>query len=154
MITTLVENGFQLALYGPWKGSANSLGSERGVPSLEHLHKGVVSYKDMPSVYASSRINLNSHVRPSSFGYLNERVITCLASGGFLLTDRVAGLEHSFAIGTHLEAWSDLDELTSKCRYYLEHSDKRKQIAEAGREYTLKHFSVAQFVKTMLASLR
>lgn len=146
IISALDEEGFNLFLYGPWQGSSNSLGSERGVPHLQHLHKGVVAYKDMPTVFSSSKINLNSHVRPSSFGYLNERVFTSLAAGGFMLTDHVSGLESTFKLGTHLDAWSDLDELIEKCRYYLHHDDERLRIAREGQEYVLGKFSSQCFV--------
>jgi|GEM_PF-784368 len=129
-----------LNLYGPWDRSRSSWGGDLGAPELQAHHRGVRTWFEMPSIYASSRVNLNSHNRPDGFRYFNERTIHVLASGGFLLVDRVAGLEDVFHPGVHLDTWGSLEEAADKMAYWLPREGERQKIAEAGKQLALSAF--------------
>lgn len=115
--------------------------------------KGWINYEQHPDLFSRSRINLCSHVRPDGDRYLNERVTTCMASGGFLLTDRVAGIESFFGDGQHLALWGSLDELKDKVQYYLAHAPERVRIAAAGREVAMKAFDNETLAQTVLCTV-
>jgi len=128
-------------IYGPWGERRFDWGGEFGVPEMKKSWRGFRKYEELPGVYAASKINLSSHVRPDGFQYLNERTINAMGAGGFMLVDKVAGMEEIFTDGVHWATWESLDELSSKAKFYLANPDKRKAIAAKGREKALKEFS-------------
>lgn len=76
-------------------------------------------------------INLNISLN----GDLNLRVFEVLSAGGFLLTDRLcaeSGLYSCFTEGKEFESFSNYEELKTKISFYLAHSDKAVEIAQAG----------------------
>ena len=56
-------------------------------------YKGLVVYKDLNKLFNSSKINLCTHVVSNKDGYINERTVLVLGSGGLLLVDQVKGLD-------------------------------------------------------------
>jgi len=142
-----------LNLYGYWR--EKRLGWYSCGEGYKRAYKGWVHYdKDVPTIYASSRINLNSHVRPDGYRYLNDRAITCMASGGFMLCDRVAGIEEIFTDGEHCALWGSLEELRAKATYYLAHEDERAAIAAAGRRKVLAEFTGEKLALDIIAACR
>ena len=97
------------------------------------IHDAIESLYGMPKVFYLSKINLNMTIKPIQSG-LPLRVFDILGSGGFLMTNYQAELTEYFEIGKELEAYSSLDELVDKCAYYLQHEEKRKEIARNGYE--------------------
>lgn len=90
--------------------------------------------------YAKARIVLNSSLN----GDLNRRVFEVLMAGGFLLTDRIrpqSGLFELFEEGKHFECYGNETELIEKIQFYLVHPQKANQIAKAGHEHFLTHYS-------------
>jgi len=84
-------------------------------------------------IYAQSLINLNISLN----GDLNLRVFEVLSSGGFLLTDKLtmeSGLELLFKDGQHLVCFENDSDLLDKIRYFLQHPDEAKAIAQNGYE--------------------
>ncbi len=78
-------------------------------------------------------------------GDFNLRVFEALASGGFLLTEKLqpqAGLDAVFKDGEHLVCYNDKEDLINKCRYYLENTEERNQIAHAGHLKAKQLFSI------------
>lgn len=130
---------------------------------------GQLEHEQMVEVFASSRINLNlsnSSVpaglkarlrrslrlrpmppRPPQIKGRNFEVPGC---GGFLLTERVPHLERYFELGREVAVFEGADDLVDNVRYWLEHADERRQIAEAGyrrviSEHTYDHRFAAIF---------
>lgn len=90
--------------------------------------------------YAKSHIVINSSLN----GDLNRRVFEVLMVGGFLLTDRIrpqSGLFELFEEGTHFECYGSKTELIEKIQFYLAHPQKAAQIAAAGQQHFLTHYS-------------
>jgi spore maturation protein CgeB len=121
------------------------------------LHGGVKSLEEMPFVFRFSRINLNISLRSIQTG-LPQRIWDVLSCGGFLLTNDQAEITDYFTPGVHLETYSTRDELLEKARYYLEHEDERRQIAENGfKEVNEKHtvlMRVMTIVKTVFSTMQ
>lgn len=58
-------------------------------------YKGEIPYEINRKVFSSSKINISTHCTQGN-GYVNERCITILASGGLLLVDNVKGISNIF----------------------------------------------------------
>ena len=106
------------------------------------LLKGTVDYvKEMPIVFASSKININITIRSIESG-IPQRVFDILASGGFCLTNYQSGIADCFEDGIDLVMYTSEQDLIDKIAYYLEHEDERIQIAESGHNKAMQHFNL------------
>lgn len=93
-------------------------------------YRGFRNYYELPGVYAAAKININHHNSPRDYGYMNQRDTAITGSGGFMLTDYVAGMEEVFDIGQEIDTYESLQELEEKARWWLAHDQERVQ---AGR---------------------
>jgi spore maturation protein CgeB len=100
------------------------------------LSRPEVDYRrELPAVYADSRINVNitSAQLESS---INNRVFDVAATGAFLLTDHRADLAKVFP--DHLAlTWHSYDELQDKAAHFLTHPQQRLELARALQEAVL-----------------
>ncbi len=83
------------------------------------------------AIHARTRVNLNCSLN----GDLNLRVLEVLASGGFLLTDRLgieSGFDALFADGQHIVAYDDIEDCIEKSRRYLRDALAAAAVARAG----------------------
>lgn len=97
------------------------------------LNQQQTSHEKAAEIYADSLINLNVSLN----GDLNLRSFEVIASGGFLLTDKIspqAGLELLFADGKHLVTYANVEELGEKIRYFLNQPEAAREIARQGYE--------------------
>ena len=113
-------------------------------------HGGVSSHVEMPRVFRTSRINLNTTMRAIRTG-LPQRIWDVLGSGGFLLTNAQTEIPEFLQIGTHLDVYETQEELAEKCRYYLTHEDERRQIAINGYLAVKKDHTVLNRVISMIS---
>ena len=83
----------------------------------------------------SARICLNLH-QFSSACYESPRLFELLSEGAFVLSERI---ENSFPFvpGRDYVSFVGQNEMIDKVRYYLEHSDERRAIAESGNRTAL-----------------
>lgn len=126
---------------------------------LEHLAAaglsvwtGTEALEDMALALRRGRIVFNR----SLAGDLNMRVFETLATGSFLLTDRLdpeAGLETLLADRVHLACYDDAEHLEALARYYLAHPAERVAIARAGRAEVLRRHTYRHRVETLLAAV-
>jgi spore maturation protein CgeB len=132
---------------------------------------GPLDHGGMVDVFASSRVNLNlsnsSQVpgvkaqvrrllhlrppppRPPQIKGRNFEVPGC---GGFLLTERLPRLEDYFEMGREVAVFEQSEELAEQARYWLEHDEQRRAVAEAGyrrvmAEHTYDHRFTAIFAE-------
>ncbi len=115
-------------------------------------HGRVNTLTEMPSVFAQSRINLNTTMRPIRTG-LPQRIWDVLGCGGFLLTDSRAELPDILIPGRHLETYDSPEEACDKIRYYLEHEDEREEIARNGYEEALSSHTILKRVISMISAI-
>jgi len=75
-------------------------------------------------------------------------------AGGFLLTEYVDGMEDLFELGKECETYKTLEECVEKIKYYIEHEEERKRIAESGYLRTIKDHTFANRMKQVLNDVR
>ena len=96
--------------------------------------RGRVSYEngELFRVYRKSRININITLRSIESG-LSQRFFDVMASGGFLISNYQSEIEDYFEIGKDIIVYHNEEELMELADYYLEHDDKREEIARNGQ---------------------
>lgn len=110
-------------------------------PILKKYHKGIVDYhKQMPLVFAGSRINLNLTLRSIHSG-IPLRVLDIMACGGFVLSNWQPEIDECFDEGRQIVTFGSAAECMDKIAYYLEHDRERQAIAEAGQRKVKELFS-------------
>lgn len=110
------------------------------------------------ALYKNGRIAIGDNAFPDARGFASNRLFQALAAGGSLLLHQtVADLEALTGLkdGKHYIAWSDITDLSEKLAYWLNpaNESKRKKIAKAGNEYTLKHHSFEARVLELFESI-
>ncbi|MBR3516869.1 MAG: glycosyltransferase [Lachnospiraceae bacterium] len=109
--------------------------SDTSVVPKVRAHKGVNTLTEMPLVFHKSRINLNITMRPIATG-LSLRLFDVCGCGGFLLTNWQEELPELYEPGVEAEYFGSKEELLDKAGYYLEHDEKRAEIAILGYKRT------------------
>ena len=116
----------------------------QGISLLKRYHRGIVDYhKQMPLVFAGSRINLNLTLRSIHSG-IPLRVLDCMACGGFVLTNWQPEISDVFCEGEEIVTFNSLQECMDKAAYYLQHEEERQRIASAGQNKVREVFSFAR----------
>jgi spore maturation protein CgeB len=77
-----------------------------------------------------------------------------MGSGALVLTHNYKDYEKDFVDGKHFVVWNDFDDLVQKCRYYLEHREEAKLIAECGRKYVKENFQWSNFVDNFIQLIK
>ena len=72
------------------------------------------------------------------------RAVDIMSAGGFLLTNYQADLLRHFTPDEDFVYYNDLDDLTHKIQYYLEHDEERRRIAQNGQNKIRCHHSFKQ----------
>jgi spore maturation protein CgeB len=105
----------------------------------------------------ASAINLgllSEQVHGASSGDLiTSRTFHIPGAGGFLLHQRTAEAVQYFLEGQEAAFFDGPEELAEKVRYYLEHEDERKAIAELGHERAMREYSLDARSAELLAVL-
>ena len=78
------------------------------------------------------------------------RVFDVLACGRLVLAEHSAALEASFDVGTEVQSYRDVRELTAKTAYYIEHPEEAQRIGQAGREAVVARHTIRARVAHML----
>ena len=72
-----------------------------------------------------------------------------MGAGGFLLSNYQPELAENFRDGVDMVMYHSIEEAYSLAKYYLEHEDERKAIAENGRKSVERFTYVKQFAKIL-----
>jgi spore maturation protein CgeB len=89
-------------------------------------------------LYASSRVVLNDHHEDMrQEGFINPRILDVLASGGFVISDRVKGIGEIF--GGSVPVYDTPEELRGLIDRYLQDDAGRERLAAEGRGIALRH---------------
>ncbi|MEE2658739.1 MAG: glycosyltransferase [Candidatus Latescibacterota bacterium] len=123
-------------------------GTFPGVPRPSY--RGFRSYQELPGVYTASKININQHNSPLTYGMLNQRDTAITGAGGFMLTDYVNGMEEVFDIGTGIDTWESVEELTDKARWWLAHDEERQRAARSAQQRILCDYGNGAYVQELL----
>ncbi|HHE46860.1 MAG TPA: hypothetical protein ENL08_04050, partial [Bacteroidetes bacterium] len=119
-------NDFKLDIFGDdgWR--------EYALPDTQ-LHGWVDYYTELPALYGSTMVNLNSTSLQMPTA-LNQRVFDAPLAGGFLLTDYREDLGIVFDTQRETATFSDPDELPEKVAFYLAHDSLRERVIDSARE--------------------
>ena len=102
------------------------------LPKVQNM--GAIDFYDnMPYVFKCSKINLNISLRSIKNG-IPLRCMDILGAGGFLLSNFQSDFLEHFVPDEDFVYFDSKEDLLQKCDYYLEHDDKRKEIAQRGYE--------------------
>jgi len=112
---------------------------------------GYIPHEDMIGIFKTSKINLNFSGTGNRTGLKGRLSTVCLA-GGFLLTEYTPGIENYFKIDKEIVCFRNTEEMIEKIKYYLNHDEDRRAIAQAGwkraiNEYTPFHMYSRVFDK-------
>ena len=119
---------------------------------LPYLKFGSAPKRVAHRIYNQSLINLNISLN----GDLNWRFFEIIASGGFLLTDRLcpdSGINLLFDEGVHYEAFGTKEELLDKILYYKNNPLKACSIAQLAFDHYWKYFSPVTLRKEAMKRL-
>lgn len=127
----------------------SSLADERIDLSGCHVCKGVDYQKEMPLIFANSKINLNITSKTIQTG-ISQRILDILACGGFCLTNYQAEIPMYFEDGKELVMYESMEDLLQKTEYYLSHEEERTAIARAGQRKVHEFFTIEKRIHDLL----
>lgn len=121
-----------------------------GLRNANIKNMGYADYRrEMPFIFHNSRINLNITSRTIETG-IPQRVFDILSCGGFCLTNYQPEIAEFFEDGKELAIYTDMQDLPGKVDYYLNHEEKRMQIAMNGYKKICGNFELRDRVKRIL----
>jgi spore maturation protein CgeB len=121
---------YNLAIWAP-EGSRDVLQKH----GLENFYKGALSRTECPAIYSQCKMMLNIH-NPSMADGGNLSTFEIPASGGFQVIDHY--WPEWFIEGKEVVSFSSIEQLKQLIDYYLKHEEEREEIAQRGRERTLR----------------
>ena len=105
--------------------------------------------EELGELYAASKIVLNDHHEDMrKEGFLNPRILDAYASGGFVISDDINGIESIF--GDTLVRYKNPAHLRELVNYYISHPKKRKENIEKGQDIVRK-FTFAKMAEKVLS---
>jgi O-antigen biosynthesis protein len=144
IIDDLRETPFDLAVYGGnWTEDLLDLRRLKGewIPNAE-----------LRRYYSSATIVLCDHWEDMrDEGFASNRLYDALASGAFIISDRLPGLDEEFDNG--VVTYERRDELIAKIERYLADPDARREVAGRGRAAVVTRHTFAHRVSTMLETI-
>ncbi len=109
--------------------------------TIKANYKGYADYmKQMPRIFATSRINLNITLRSIISG-IPLRVVDILGAGGFCITNYQAEIAEHFENDESIVWYESQEELFEKLGYYLRADAKRERIASNGHAIVANEFT-------------
>jgi len=118
--------------------------------SREESYRGPLPFDQVPSLFASSSINLNLHSLQCPTA-LNPRDFDILASGGFLMSDYVTEADAGLIVdGRDAVFFRGLEDLHKQVEYYLSHEKERIEIAQQGHRTAVPQHSLLNRARQIL----
>ena len=105
---------------------------------MKHFDSEVSIEEDAEKI---GKINVNITNRKWKKGITFE-MLAIMGAGGFLITNYQEGLEQYFEIGTEVVIFEDYEDLEMKVKYYQEHAEERKEIAQNGQKAVERYLLV------------
>lgn len=97
------------------------------------MKPGANMFEDAAKRFCQSKIVFNISIVDD----INMRVFETMATGSFLLTNRIPTIERLFDDKKDLVLYDSLDDMVEKAKYYLENEGEREFIAKTGQEKVL-----------------
>ena len=116
-------------------------------------YRGYADYmKEMPRIFATSRINLNITLRSIISG-IPLRVIDILGSGGFCITNYQAEVAEHFTDGESIVWYESYEDLFEKLDFYMRRDTLREKIAAEGHNIVANDFTYEKRFEQILAEI-
>jgi len=129
----LAENGIKLHVFGTgW----NKKTYQKHNKNL-HIHFRELLKKDYANTISCSKISL-CFLRKINRDVITKRSVEIPACRGFMVAERTNEHLKFFREDKEAVFFASKEELLEKVRYYLEHEEERKKIAQAGYEKCLR----------------
>lgn len=116
------------------------------------IHGEVDYQKEMPGVFASSKINLQPFFRAIASG-ISLRVLDVISCGGFLLSSYQPELVESFIPGEEIVCYESIEDAYDKTAFYLKNEAERERIVENGKNRLRTDFSYQDRITRMLETV-
>lgn len=116
-------------------------------------HDALAYYDELPRFYPLSDINLNTTSMQMK-GAVNQRVFDVPAAGGFVLTDWREQMDDLFDPDREIICYRHPDEIPDLARFYLDHPEARRRVAEAGRRRVLACHTWDHRLQSLLATMK
>lgn len=98
-------------------------------------------FADYVRLYQRAKIGINIHNR-GDYSVGNYRLFDLPANGVMQISDGGDNLNSFFEVGREIEAYSGLDDLLDKVRWYLAHEEERTAIARNGYRRALREYRI------------
>ncbi len=107
--------------------------------------------KHLGELYAASAIVLNDHHEDMRReGFLNPRILDAYASGGFVISDYIEGIDSVF--GDTLVRYKNPEHLRELVNYYISHPKERIENIEKGQDIVCR-FTFSKMAEKILSDL-
>lgn len=123
--------------------------TEKKIMKNVHRHGGVNYITEMPVLFKSSKINLNSSLR-SAQSAIPLRAMDVFGCGGFLLTNAQPEICEYFEDKKEVVVFHSIEEAVDLSEYYLRHDNEREKIAERGYEKVKRYFRYEDKLRKIL----
>ncbi|HRJ33667.1 MAG TPA: glycosyltransferase [Fimbriimonadaceae bacterium] len=134
--------GDRLTLRGHWKLKHNLyswvFGGPRGWVKP-------VSFSERAEIHARAKIGINLHWNEHGVG--NQRLYYLPANGVLQICDGPKAAGEIFRLNEEIVACSSVSEMIDAARYYLDHPNEARPIAEAGRRRAEAEYSFTQVLR-------
>lgn len=120
--------------------------SVHSVPdSLKPFVRGKALGEEMLKILSASKICFNIHGDFVFYGG-NLRLFESAGSGVFQVVDDLPGIHKWFDVGSNMVTYTDIDDLRTRVRYYLDHDAEREAVARASQAHVYAHHTYLQRV--------
>lgn len=110
-------------------------------------------FTQMPKIFKSSTINLNSCLRSIESG-IPLRCLDIMGCGGLLMSNWQKELVDEFQDGENCIIYSSIEEAAEKADYYIKRKDKCKSMAFAGYNKVKEEYNYPSRLKTMFSTAK
>lgn len=123
------------------------------LPSSFNFHQEVNYHKELPDIYRATEINLNiTNIQLKNS--VNQRLFDVCACSSFFLTDHGSAVRRFLVPGESVETFESHKELKKKVSFYLNHPEKREEIAKKGSKIILEQHSYARRFEEIFSMLK
>ena len=152
LFETLMD--FDLGIWGPgWENlDADS-------PLRKYIKGSSVTPDTWIKIYNASNIVVNymgyygENIKEEKVYQASPRVFETLACGSFQIVDAKRDVSALFKSGEHLVCFKKINEVKELVKYYLNHPQERREIAQKGLREVLKKHTYVHRIEEMLAAV-
>lgn len=153
-INQLVSDAsFDFKWWGYWWPDKYDTRTLDDFPALAKTFQGVTSGLEMYQLFQDSKIVLNDYVDTANGEGFNQRIFEALGSGSFMLTRKAQNFKGTFPDGL-FATYESLDEAREKIKYYLDHPEERKEMAEKGKKFIAANYDYTRIAKSFSEDLK